>query len=274
MARRSANLEVMVRAAMKAGRHLARDFGEVEQLQVSIKGPGDFVSNADTRAERTIRDELTKARPEYGFLLEESGIVKAKDGVSYFIVDPLDGTTNFLHGIPHFAVSIALYVRDEVQAAVIYDPIKDELYTAEKGNGAFLNDRRIRASGRSDLAACVIGCGLPVQKWKGRSRGFTEQMNAVADHAGGLRRLGAAALDLAYVASGRQDGYWEYGVKSWDIAAGILIVREAGGRIGRLEGDDKILHEGTIVAATGGIYPRLRQILEAATPPAPVAQAS
>ena len=264
MARRSANLEVMVRAAIKAGRYLARDFGEVENLQVSMKGPGDFVTAADRRAEKMIYEDLARARPEYGLLMEESGLLQAKDGASYWIVDPLDGTTNYLHGIPHFAVSIALQVKDELIAAVVFDPLKDELFTAEKGNGAFLNDRRIRVSGRNDIGLAVVGCGLPVRNWKGRERGFTAQMNAVADHVAGLRRLGTASLDLAFVACGRQDGYWEYGVKPWDVAAGILLVREAGGRVGRLEGDDRLLHEGTLIAASSGLYAKLRQVIEGA----------
>ena len=264
--RRSANLEMMVRAVIKAGRHLTRDFGEVEQLQVSVKGPGDFVSMADRRAEQIIHEELARARPDYGFVMEESGVVKAKDGASYWFVDPLDGTTNFLHGVPHFAVSVALQVKGETTAAVVYDPLKDELFTAERGNGAFLNERRIRASGRTDIGFALVGCGLPVRNWKGRRMGFTRQMEAVADHVAGLRRLGVASLDLAYVACGRQDGYWEYGTKPWDIAAGLLLVREAGGRVGRIEGDDRLLDEGTIVAGSGGIYARLRQIIEETTP--------
>jgi len=267
MPRRSPNLEVMVRAAAKAARHLVRDFGEVEQLQVSLKGPGDFVSAADQRAERIIREELQKARPEYGFLLEETGEIKAKDAASRWLVDPLDGTTNFLHGLPFWAISIALEQAGELVAGLIFDPLRDEMFTADKGNGAYVNDRRLRVSRRSDMSRALIGCGLPVQGWTGRSRGFTRQMDAVADQAGGLRRLGAASLDLAYVAAGRQDGFWEYGLKPWDMAAGIVILREAGGRLGRLEGDGDLLQEGTLVAGNGEIYGKLRHILERAAPP-------
>ena len=253
-----------MRAATKAARHLLRDFGEVEHLQVSQKGPADFVSAADRRAEKIIFEELGRLRPEFGFLLEESGEIKAKDGASRFIVDPLDGTSNFLHGLPHFAISIALEQRGEIIAGCIFDPLRDEMFYADKGDGAFVNDRRLRVSNRSDMSLAMIGCGLPIRDWKGRKMGFREQMEAVADECGGLRRLGVASLDLAYVAAGRQDGYWEYGLKPWDMAAGILIVREAGGRISRLEGDDDLLEEGTLVASNGPLHEPFRAILERA----------
>ena len=268
MARYGANLEVMVRAARAAARTLARDFGEVEHLQVSIKGPGDFVSAAARRAESIIRSELQRARPDWGFLLEEGGVVEGRSRLVRWLVDPLDGTTNFLHGLPHFAISIGLEQSGEITAAVVYDPIKEELFTAEKGNGAYLNDRRLRVSRRKLMEDALIACGIPVQSWKAREKGFAAQLEKVADVAGGVRRLGSAALDLAYVAAGRQDGYWEYGVKPWDIAAGILLVREAGGRVGRLEGDEDLLGEGTIIAGNPDIYERLRAVLLAATPPA------
>jgi myo-inositol-1(or 4)-monophosphatase len=263
---RSANLEIMTRAARAAARVLTRDFGEVEHLQVSIKGPGDFVSAADRRAEQVIRDELRRARPDFGMLLEEGGeeVGKAK---SRWIVDPLDGTTNFLHAVPHWSVSIALEQHGDVTAAVVYDPVKNEFFSAEKGNGAYLNERRLRVSRRSDMRTALIGCGLPIQDWKGRQT-FPRQMERVADECGGLRRLGTCSLDLAYVAAGRQDGFWEFGAKPWDVAAGILLVREAGGRVGRLEGDDDILAEGTLVAGNPEIYLRLRGILEDARGPA------
>ena len=264
MARRSANCEMMVRAAVKAARGLVRDFGEVEQLQVSLKGPADYVSNADRRAERILKEELKRARPEFGFLMEESGEEVGSQPQNRWLVDPLDGTTNFLHGLPHFAVSVALEQFGEITAAVVYDPIRDELFWADKGGGAYVNDRRLRVSARRELGQALVGCGLPVQSWPGRERGFTAQMNAVADHVAGLRRLGTASLDLAWVAAGRQDAFWEYGLQPWDIAAGILLVREAGGRIGRLEGDDDLLAPGTIVAATGGLFPKLTALLQAA----------
>ncbi len=264
MPRRSAHLEVMVRAARKAARMLVHDFNEVEQLQVSIKGPGDFVSVADQRAERILYEELRRARPDWSFLMEESGERRGRDPRYRWIVDPLDGTTNFLHGIPHWAISIALECEGEIIAGLVYDPVKDELFTAEKGEGAILNDRRIRVSARRDLGQALIGCGLPVRNWEGRRRGFTRQMERVADEVAGLRRLGTASLDLAYVAAGRQDGFWEFGLNPWDMAAGVLLVREAGGLVGRLEGDEDLFAKGTLVSGNPWIYPRLRRLLEEA----------
>jgi myo-inositol-1(or 4)-monophosphatase len=265
---RSAILNVMVQAAMKAGRSLARDFGEVQNLQVSLKGPGDYVSQADRKAEEIIHAELSRARPGYAFLMEERGAVAGPDKTHRWIVDPLDGTTNFLHGLPHWAISIALEQHGEITAGMVFDPLRNELFTAERGSGAYVNDRRIRASRRSDMRLALIGCGLPIQNWKGRELGFTRQMDRVADECGGLRRLGVASLDLAYVAAGRQDGYWEYGTFPWDIAAGLLLVREAGGRVGRLEGDDDLFAEGTVVAGNPELYEKLRGTLLEATPPA------
>jgi myo-inositol-1(or 4)-monophosphatase len=263
---RSANITVMVQAAHKAARHLVRDFGEVENLQVSIKGPGDFVSAADRRAEQILRQELARARPGFGFLLEESGVVEGRDASQRWIVDPLDGTTNFLHGLPHFAISIALEQRGELVAGVIYDPLKDEMFCAEKGAGAYLNDRRLRVSRRGDLAGCLIGTGIPVLDWRGRERGFAAQLERVSDEVAGIRRLGTASLDLAYLAAGRLDGFWEYGLKPWDMAAGVVLVREAGGLVGRLEGDAELLDEGTLVAGNPTIFPRLAELLRSATP--------
>jgi myo-inositol-1(or 4)-monophosphatase len=260
MALRSANVTVMIQAAHKAARPLVRDFGEVENLQVSIKGPGDFVSAADRRAEQILRQELARARPRFGFLLEESGIVKGEDPDHRWIVDPLDGTTNFLHGVPHFSISIGLERRGELVAGVVYDPIKDELFCAEKGAGAYLNDRRLRVSGRSDLASCLIGTGIPVLDWPGR-QGFAAQLERISDEVAGVRRLGTASLDLAYVAAGRLDGFWEFGLKPWDVAAGIVLVREAGGMIQRLDGESNLLAGGTLVASNAVIHPRLVQLL-------------
>jgi len=260
MALRSANVTVMVQAAQRAARHLVRDFGEVENLQVSIKGPGDFVSNADRRAEEILRRDLTKARPSFGFLLEEAGEV-ASESAFRWIIDPLDGTTNFLHGLPHFAISIGLEHRGELVAGVVYDPLKDEMFAAEKGAGAYVNDRRLRVSGRADLGTCLIGTGIPVLDWQGREQGFAGQLERVADHVAGIRRLGTASLDLAYLAAGRLDGFWEYGLKPWDIAAGIVLIREAGGLVGRLEGDHDLLAPGTLLAANPSIYRRLAELL-------------
>ncbi len=260
---RSANINVMVQAVQKAARHLVRDFGEVEQLQVSIKGPGDFVSAADRKAEDILRRELAKARPGFGFLLEESGEVKGRESQRW-LVDPLDGTSNFLHGLPHFAISVALEQLGELVAGVIYDPIKDELFTAEKGAGAYLNERRLRVSGRGDLPRCMIGTGIPVMNWPGRAKGFARQLDKVSDHVAGIRRFGTASLDLAYVAAGRLDGFWEYGLKPWDLAAGVVLVREAGGMVGQLEGGN-LLAPGTLIAGNALVYPKLEALLTEAT---------
>ena len=261
MALRSATIHVMVQAAHKAARPLLRDFGEVEHLQVSVKGPGDFVSAADRRAEQTLRQELARARPGFGFLLEESGAVGRGDEELRWIVDPLDGTTNFLHGLPHFAISIGLERRGDLVAGVVYDPIKDELFAAEKGQGAYLNDRRIRVSGRAELARSMIATGIPVLDWAGRHQGYAEQLDRVAGEVAGIRRFGTASLDFAYLAAGRFEGFWEYGLMPWDMAAGIVLVREAGGLVTRLEGDADLLAPGTIVAGNPQVQPRLAQLL-------------
>ena len=225
---RSPLMTVMTDAVMKASRSLKRDFGEVENLQVSRKGPGDFVSAADRKAEQILRDALEKARPGYGFIMEEGGTVTGTDPNHRWHIDPLDGTTNFLHGIPQFAISVGLERDGQIVAGVIYDPIKDELFIAEKGKGAYLNNRRIRVAARTEMAEAVIGCGLPHMA-KGDHGLFMKELMAVMGNVGGMRRLGAAALDLAYVACGRLDAYWERGVNSWDVSAGMLLVREAGG---------------------------------------------
>jgi myo-inositol-1(or 4)-monophosphatase len=267
VALRSANINVMVQAAHKAARHLVRDFGEVEHLQVSVKGPGDFVSAADRRAEEILRRELAKARPGFDFLLEESGAIGDGKADHRWIVDPLDGTTNFLHAIPHFAISIGLERQGELVAGVVYDPLKDELFAAEKGAGAYLNDRRLRVSRRSDLLTSLIATGIPVLDWPGRAAGFARQLERVSDEVAGLRRLGTASLDLAYVAAGRFEGYWEYDLKPWDMAAGIVLVREAGGLVGQLEGGDNLLARGTLIAANPAVYPRLGELLQMAANP-------
>ena len=233
MTQASANVNVMIKAARKAARSLLRDFGEVENLQVSAKGPGDFVSRADIKAEQLIRDELTEARPNYGWLGEESVEVKGEDPTRRWIVDPLDGTTNFLHGLPHWAISIGLEHKGEMVAGVIYDPVKDEMFVAEKGAGAWLNDRRLRVSGRRDMIEMIFATGIP---FGGRPElpGALREIAALTPQTAGIRRWGSAALDLAYVAAGRVDGYWERGLKPWDMAAGILLVREAGGFVGTI----------------------------------------
>src|SRR5579864_4910930 len=247
MAVRSPLINVMVKAAEKAARGLVRDFGEVEQLQVSRKGPADFVSQADLRAERTIRAELERARPGYGFLMEESA-VEPGDGQHRWIVDPLDGTSNFLHGIPHFAISIALERDGDIVAGVIYEPVRDEMFWAEKGGGAYLNDRRLRVSGRRQLSDALIGTGMPFAG-RGDLETYLGTLAAVMPVTAGVRRAGAAALDLAYVAAGRLDGFWEFGLQPWDIAAGILLVREAGGYITDLAGGHGMIETGDVLAA-------------------------
>jgi myo-inositol-1(or 4)-monophosphatase len=250
---RSALLNVMVQAAMKAGRSLSRDFGEVQNLQVSMKGPGDYVSQADRKAEEIVFAELSKARPGYAFLMEERGAVAGDDDQHRWIVDPLDGTTNFLHGIPQFAVSIALERQGQVVAGVIYNPAVDELYTAERGGGAFMNDRRLRVAARTKLSDCVIGCGVP-HLGRGHHGNFLVELRNVMAEVSGIRRMGAASLDLAYVAAGRLDGYWETGLKPWDIAAGMLLVREAGGFLSDGDGGQDMLDSGSVLAGNETIH--------------------
>ncbi|MEM1232485.1 MAG: inositol monophosphatase family protein [Pseudomonadota bacterium] len=249
----SANLTVMMNTAMKAGRSLVKDFREVEQLQVSSKGPADFVSRADIRAEEIIREELTRARPTYGWLAEESGETPGEDPTRRWIVDPLDGTTNFLHGLPHWAVSIALEHKGKVVAGVVYDAAKDEMYFAEKGIGAFMNNERLRVSGRRSMIDCVFSTGLP---FAGRSdlpetlQDLARLLPAVA----GVRRWGAASLDLAYVAAGRYDGFWERRLKPWDMAAGLILVQEAGGFVEPLAPGGDILADGEVICANDAIF--------------------
>ncbi|RWO12185.1 MAG: inositol monophosphatase [Mesorhizobium sp.] len=244
---RSAILNVMVQAAMKAGRSLSRDFGEVQNLQVSMKGPGDYVSQADRKAEEILFTELSKARPGYAFLMEERGQIEGDDSQHRWIVDPLDGTTNFLHGIPLFAISIALERQGQIVAGVVYNPAMDELYTAERGGGAFMNDRRLRVAGRTKLIDTVIGCGVP-HLGRGQHGNFLIELRNVMAEVSGVRRLGSASLDLAYVAAGRMDGFWETGLSAWDVAAGILLIREAGGFISDFAGGQNMLDGGSIVA--------------------------
>lgn len=250
---RSALINVMVQAALKAGRSLARDFGEVQNLQVSLKGPGDYVSQADRKAEEIIHAELSRARPGYAFLMEERGVVAGEDAQHRWIVDPLDGTTNFLHGIPLFAISIALERQGQLVAGVIYNPAMDELYTAEHGGGAFLNDRRLRVAARSKLTDCVIGTGIP-HLGRGRHGQFLLDLRNVMGEVSGVRRMGAASLDLAYVAAGRLDGFWEDSLSPWDLAAGMVLIREAGGFVSDRDGGSDILGAGSIVAGNETVH--------------------
>jgi myo-inositol-1(or 4)-monophosphatase len=260
MATRSALINVMTRAADKAARGLRRDFGEVEQLQVSVKGPGNFVSTADHRAEKTIRQELTRARPGYGFLMEESGASIGTDPEHRWIVDPLDGTTNFLHGVPHFCISIGLERAGEIVAGVVFDPIKDELFWAEKGQGAYLNDRRIRVSSRRQLNTALVATGTPYGMTAKRKE-YLRQLDAVMAKVAAVRRFGAAALDLAYVAAGRYDGFWEFGLSPWDVAAGLLLVREAGGYVTDPGDAGDPLVTGNVLAANDHLHPPLHSAL-------------
>src|SRR5258708_4142028 len=245
MATRSPLINVMPRAADKAARGLKRDFGEVEQLQVSLKGPGDFVSTADLKAERTLRAELSKARPGFGLLMEESGATAGSDPRHRWIVDPLDGTSNFLHGLPHFAISIGLEQDGEIVAGVVFDPVKDEMFWAEKGVGAYLNDRRLRVSGRRRLTEALIATGMPFAAF-GAGASILVAVDAARAATGGVGRWVGAALDVAYVAAGGFDGLWEEHLSAWDIAAGLLLVREAGGYVPELDGGHAMLASGSV----------------------------
>lgn len=260
---RSPLLNVMTGAARKAARGLLRDFGEVEHLQVSKKGPGDFVSAADHRVESILKTELKKARPDYGFVLEEGGVVEGVDKNNTWVVDPLDGTTNFLHSIPHFAISIGLVRDGEPFAGVVYNPLTDEMFCAEKNGGCFVNDRRLRVSARRKLDESVIATGIPHQGRPEHER-FLRQLKLVMDGTAGVRRFGAASLDLAYVAAGRYDGFWEMGLKSWDIAAGIILVREAGGYVSELDGGHDMMETGNILAANDHLHLPLGTLLRSA----------
>ena len=261
----SALINVMVAAARKAGRGLARDFGEVEQLQVSVKGPANFVSAADHRAEETLYRELNKARPGYGFLMEERGEVPGADKTHRWIVDPLDGTTNFLHGIPLFCISIGLEREGQVIAGVVYNPASDELFMAEKGKGCFLmgrgpNDRRLRVAARKTLGDAVVSTGIP-HRGRTHHAEFIREIRATMPEVAGIRRTGSAALDLAWTAAGRFDAYWEHNIKPWDMAAGIILVREAGGSVSDLGGGTDMMERGNVLAANPQIHKALLQVL-------------
>jgi myo-inositol-1(or 4)-monophosphatase len=257
----SALINVMVKAARRAGRSLKRDLGEIEHLQVSMKGPANFVSLADKRAEEMLYTDLAKARPGYGFIGEEGGNREGADKTHTWIVDPLDGTTNFLHGIPQFAISIGLAREGTIIAGVIYNPANDELYIAERGKGAFLNDQRLRVAGRRQMDECVVGCGLP-HIGRGDLELSRREMTAIQNRVAGLRRFGAASLDLAFVAAGRLDGYWERDLKPWDIAAGQIMVREAGGTISGMAGNDDALTTGHVICGNEYVHGELVKLLK------------
>jgi myo-inositol-1(or 4)-monophosphatase len=260
---RSALLNVMIKAARRAGRMLKRDFGEIEHLQVSLKGPANFVSAADRRAEDILHEELTKARPGYGFLGEEGGDRPGADKTHIWIVDPLDGTSNFLHGIPQFCISIALQRDGMIVAGVIYNPATDELFTAERGKGAFLNDQRLRVAARQRLVDAIVACALP-HYGRGDLMVFQREFSAVQEKVAGLRRFGSAALDLAWIAAGRLDGYWERDLSPWDMAAGVALVREAGGFVTDLDGKDAMFAKGHIVAGNETMHRELLRLLKQA----------
>ena len=256
----SANLNLMKKSARKVGRQLVKDFREVENLQVSTKGPGDFVTRADREAERVLREELLGARPSYGFLGEETGETEGEDPTRRWIVDPLDGTTNFLHGLPHWAVSIALEHKGEIVAGVIFDPAKDEMFWAEKGAGAWMNESRMRVSGRSRMNEAVFATGMNTGGRDGVAAVF-QDLARIGPATAGVRRWGASALDLAYVAAGRFDGYWDRAVQPWDIAAGLVLVREAGGFAGGIAAGANPLGKGGIVAANASLHEGLGRLV-------------
>ena len=259
----SANLNLMIKAARKAGRTLVKDFREVENLQVSAKGPGDFVSRADRESERLIKEELMGARPTYGWLGEETGAQDGQDPTRRWIVDPLDGTTNFLHGMPHWAVSIALEHKGEIVSAGVYDAAKDELFWAEKGAGAWMNDRRMRVSGRRELHEAVFATGVPFGA-KSTLPAMLQDLARLMPACAGVRRWGAASLDLAYVAAGRFDGYWERELNEWDIAAGLLLVREAGGFVSAIRDGDDPLQKGAVICGNEALFEPFRKIIRGA----------
>ncbi len=262
MVMRPALINVMAKACEKAGRRLVRDFGEVEHLQISKKGPADFVSTADLTAQKTLREELMHARPNFGFFGEEDDGGNTNEGAAErWIVDPIDGTSNFLHSIPHFAISIAVEKNGKIISGMIYNPITDEMFWAEKGVGAYCSGKRLRVSGRKNLAECLVSTGFG---WKGANRNDVlelKQANAAISHTAGIRRMGSAALDLAYVAAGRYDAYWEAGLKAWDVAAGYIIVKEAGGSIASLNLGQDPVHSGALIATNFEIHDKFVKLI-------------
>ena len=263
MSTQSALLKVMSDAARKAARGLNRDFGELAELQVAKKAPADFVSAADLKAEQAIFEALSKARPGYGFLGEERGMIEGTDKTHTWIVDPLDGTTNFLHAIPHFAINIALKREGAIVAAVTYNPVTNELFWAEKGKGAFVNDKRLRVAARTRMDEAVFATGIPFLG-HGQHATFLKELHQVSQRVAGVRRFGSAALDMAWVAAGRYDGYWERDLQDWDFGGGILLVTEAGGRVTNADGGDEILGGGSVCAGNLDLQPQLLERLRIA----------
>jgi len=257
----SANINVIVKACRKASKILIRDFGEIEKLQVSLKGPGDFVTASDKKVETILIEELQKARPNYSILSEEIGEIN-NDKSFKWIIDPIDGTANFLHGIPHFAISVGLEQEQEIICGIIYDPIKDEMFIAEKGNGAYLNNQRIRVSSRPKLKDCIIFTGGPRSNAKDREQALKEYNNFSSKVLIPIRKLGSAALDMAYVAAGRCDGFWQRNLNYWDIAAGIILVKESGGFITDFNGENKYIQNKTIIVTNSKINNEMIEVLK------------
>ena len=254
-------MNVMTTAARKAGKAIVRDFGEVEKLQISRKGIADFVTRADTKAERVLRDELLRTRPHYSFVMEESGTFEGLDKTHRWYIDPIDGTTNFLHGVPHFAISIGLEREGQLVAGVVFNPITDDMFTAEKGKGAWHNDTRLRVSGRREMNTALIATGIPYAGKPG-AQTFTEELSLIMAEVAGVRRFGAASLDLAWVAAGRYDAFWERGLSPWDVAAGIVIVREAGGLVSDLASEQDMLTSGSILASNAHLHGALLKVFK------------
>lgn len=257
-------MNIMTGAVRKAARAILRDFGELENLQVMRKGLADFVTKADLKAEKVLREELVRTRPHYGFVMEEGGVIEGPDKSHRWFIDPLDGTINFMHGVPHFAVSVGLEREGHLVAGVVYNPVTDDMFTAEKGQGAWHNERRLRVSGRRDLADALVATGIPHRGRPGHE-GFLGEVNAVMREVSGVRRFGSAALDLAWVAAGRYDAFWERSLSSWDVAAGIVLVREAGGVVSDLSSGQDMLTNGHILASNGNLHGAMLKTLKAAS---------
>ena len=257
----SANINVMVKACRKASKTIIRDFGEVENLQVSLKGPGDFVTASDKKVEKILIDELQKARPKYSILSEEIGEIN-NDQSFKWIIDPIDGTANFLHGIPHFAISLGLEYEKEIICGIIYDPIKDEMFTAEKGNGSYVNNKRMRVSSRSKLKDCIIFTGGPKMGSADQEISLKEYNLFSSKVLTPIRKLGSASLDMAYVAAGRCDGFWQRNLKYWDIAAGIILVKEAGGFATDFQGENQYMQNKTILVTNSKINEEMIEVLK------------
>lgn len=257
-------MNVMTGAVRKAGRAILRDFGELENLQVMRKGTADFVTKADLKAEKVLREELARTRPHYGFVMEEGGVIEGPDKSHRWFVDPLDGTINFMHGVPHFAISVGLERDGHLVAGVVYNPVTDDMFTAEKGQGAWHNERRLRVSGRRELADALVATGIPHRGRPGQDA-FLGEVSAVMRDVSGVRRFGSAALDLAWVAAGRYDAFWERALSSWDVAAGIVIVREAGGVVSDLASGQDMLTNGQILATNGTLHGPMLKVLKGAS---------